>query len=48
MFSRIPDEVNWAWAFWIVLFAVAAAAIGALIPALVAARTKPVEILRYE
>jgi len=30
------------------LSAIVAAAIGALIPAIVAARTKPVEILRYE
>ncbi len=48
MFSRIPNEVNWIWALIIVLFAIAAAAIGALIPAVVAARTRPVEILRYE
>jgi len=30
------------------LFAIAAATIGAVIPAIIAARTKPVEILRYE
>ncbi len=48
MFSRIPNEINWTSALWIVLFAVAAAAIGALIPAVVAARTRPVAILRYE
>jgi len=48
MFSKIPNEVNWSWAAPIVLSAIAAAAIGALIPAIVAARTKPVEILRYE
>lgn len=48
MFSRIPNEINWPWALWIVLFTIAAAAIGALIPAIVAARTRPVEILRYE
>lgn len=48
MFSRIPNEVNWVWALVIVLLAISAAAIGALIPALIAARTKPVEILRYE
>jgi lipoprotein-releasing system permease protein len=48
MFSRIPNEVNWPWVLWIVLFAVAAAAIGALIPAVIAAGTRPVEILRYE
>ena len=48
MFSRIPNEVNWLWVLPIVLSAIAAAAVGALIPAIVAARTKPVEILRYE
>ena len=48
MFSKIPNEVNWFWVLPIVLCAVAAAAVGALIPAIVAARTKPVEILRYE
>jgi len=48
MFSKIPSEVNWASALPIVLFAVVAAAVGALIPAIVAAMTKPVEILRYE
>lgn len=48
MFSRIPNEVDWAWALPIVFFAVAAAIIGALIPAVVAARTEPVNILRYE
>ncbi len=48
MFSKIPNEVNWPWAFRIITTAILAAAIGALIPALVAAVTKPVEILRYE
>ncbi|GAH88693.1 unnamed protein product, partial [marine sediment metagenome] len=48
MFSKIPSEVDWASALPIVLFAVVAAAVGALIPAIVAARTRPVEILRYE
>jgi lipoprotein-releasing system permease protein len=48
LFSRIPNEVNWPWAIRIALMAIIAAAIGTLIPAIVAARTKPVEILRYE
>ncbi len=48
MFSRIPNEVDWNWAFLIALSAVIAAAAGALIPAIIAARTKPVNILRYE
>jgi lipoprotein-releasing system permease protein len=48
MFSRIPSEVDWVSAEYIVLLAIIAAAAGTLLPAIVAARTKPVEILRYE
>ena len=48
MFSLIPNEVDWASALPIVLLAIVAAAIGTFVPAVVAARTRPVEILRYE
>jgi lipoprotein-releasing system permease protein len=48
LFSKIPNEVNWPWALRIALLAIIAAAVGSVIPAIVAARTKPVEILRYE
>jgi lipoprotein-releasing system permease protein len=48
MFSRIPNEVDWAYSLPIVGLAILAAALGALIPAFVAARTRPVEVLRYE
>lgn len=48
MFSRIPNEMDWVSVFPIVLFAIIAAAIGALIPAIVAVRVRPVDILRYE
>lgn len=48
MFSRIPNEVDWASSLPIVGLAILAAALGALIPAFVAARTRPVEVLRYE
>ncbi len=48
MFSKIPNDVDWASALLIMFFAVVAATIGTLIPAIVAARTRPVEILRYE
>jgi len=48
MFSRIPNEVDWACALPIAFFAVIAAVVGALIPAIVAAKTRPVNILRYE
>ena len=48
MFSRIPNEVDWTSVVWIVAAAVCAAGVGALIPAIAAARLRPVEILRYE
>lgn len=48
MFSKIPNEVSWFWALCFVLLAIVAASVGALIPAIVAAATKPVDILRYE
>ena len=48
MFSKIPNEVNWPLALRIVLLAILAAAIGTLIPAIIAAITRPVDILRYE
>lgn len=48
LFSKIPNEVNWTWAVWICLAALGAAVIGALIPAIAAARVRPVKLLRYE
>ena len=48
MFSTIPNEVDWPSVLYIVSLAVGAAALGALIPAVVAALTRPVEVLRYE
>ncbi len=48
MFSKIPNEVDWNAVLPIVLSAIAGAVIGALIPAVIAVRTRPVEILRYE
>jgi lipoprotein-releasing system permease protein len=48
MFSVIPNELDLASAFYISLCAVLAASVGALVPAIVAARTRPVEILRFE
>jgi lipoprotein-releasing system permease protein len=48
MFSRIPNNIDWWAVLPIVLFAIIAATIGTLIPAFVAARTRPVEILQYE
>ncbi len=48
MFSRIPNQVDWDSVVPVVLSAILAAGIGALIPAVTAARVKPVSILRYE
>ena len=48
MFTKIPSEVDWASALPIVGLAIAAAAIGALTPAAIAALTRPVDVLRYE
>jgi lipoprotein-releasing system permease protein len=48
MFSKIPNTVDWQAVLWIAASAIAGAAIGALIPAISAAVTKPVNVLRYE
>jgi lipoprotein-releasing system permease protein len=48
MFSKIPNEVDWNSALFIALSAVIAAAVGTLIPAIIAVRTRPVNVLRYE
>lgn len=48
LFEQIPNDVSWKAVLIITLLATAAAAIGALTPAIMAARTRPVEILRYE
>ncbi|MHC4394084.1 MAG: ABC transporter permease [Planctomycetota bacterium] len=46
--NMIPNQVDWPAVWPIVLAAVGGCVVGALIPAVVAARTKPVKILRYE
>ncbi len=48
MFDRIPNEVDWGAAAMFAILAMIAAAVGALLPALGAARTRPVEVLRHE
>jgi lipoprotein-releasing system permease protein len=47
-FERIPDQVDWPSVVRIALLATIAACIGAVVPAILAARTRPVEILRYD
>jgi len=48
MFDRIPDQVDWNSALLFATLAMAAATVGALLPAVAAARTRPVEVLRHE
>jgi lipoprotein-releasing system permease protein len=48
MFSRIPNQVDWDSALLIALSAVFAAVVGAAVPAIIAMKTKPVNVLRYE
>ena len=48
LFEKIPNEVEATTAVWIVISAVVAGLVGALLPAIRAARMQPVEALRYE
>ena len=48
MFDHIPNQVDWNSALVFATLAMAAAAVGALLPAVAAARTRPVEVLRHE
>jgi lipoprotein-releasing system permease protein len=48
MFSHIPNQVDWNSALFFATLAMAAATVGALLPAVAAARTRPVEVLRHE
>ncbi|MBN1554851.1 MAG: FtsX-like permease family protein [Phycisphaerae bacterium] len=48
MFDLIPDQVDWHAAIFIVASSILAGLIGALLPAIRAARMQPVEALRYE
>jgi lipoprotein-releasing system permease protein len=48
IFSRIPNEVDWSAVGKIAIASIIAAAIGALLPAMMAAMLKPVSVLRYE
>jgi ABC-type lipoprotein release transport system permease subunit len=46
--ATIPHQVNWPAVPWIAGAAAIGCLAGVLIPAIIAARTKPVQILRYE
>ena len=48
MFNKIPNHFNWYWAWRFFGAAVGASVLGALAPAIAAARTIPAKILRYE
>lgn len=48
LFSRIPNTMHWGSVTWITACSIGAAAAGSLIPAIAAARIRPVEILQYE
>ncbi|MCY2928300.1 MAG: FtsX-like permease family protein [Planctomycetota bacterium] len=48
MFRQIPNEVDPTTVAWIAISAVLAGLVGAMIPAIRAARMQPVEALRYE
>ncbi|MBU1261036.1 MAG: FtsX-like permease family protein, partial [Planctomycetes bacterium] len=48
MFTKIPNHFDWFWAISLFIAAVAASVLGAFLPSIIAARTSPVKILRYE
>ncbi len=48
LFEKIPNDVNPSTALAIVAGAIAAGLVGAMVPAIRAARMQPVEALRYE
>ena len=48
LFERIPNEVRLVPTLWIVAFAILFGLLGAIVPAIQAARKQPVEALRYE
>lgn len=48
MFTQIPNTMHWGSVLWITGCGIIAAAVGSLIPAVAAARVKPVETLQYE
>ena len=47
-FDAIPNQMDWQLTVWLTVIAIAASAVGALIPSVLAARVDPVQSLRYE
>jgi len=47
-FRDIPNEVDWSSTWWILITGLITATLGALLPAIRAARLQPVDSLRYE
>jgi len=47
-FMLIPNTMNWNSVLWVTAAGVIAAAVGSLVPAIAAARVRPVETLQYE
>lgn len=48
MFTQIPNTMHWDSVRWVTAAGVIAAAVGSLLPAIAAARVRPVETLQYE
>jgi lipoprotein-releasing system permease protein len=48
MFTKIPNHFDWFWAVLFFIAAVAASILGAFLPSIIAAKTSPVKLLRYE
>lgn len=48
MFTQIPNTMHWGSVIWVTAAGVTAAAVGSLLPAIAAARIRPVETLQYE
>jgi lipoprotein-releasing system permease protein len=48
LFTKTPDQIDYSTVKWVLPAAVISAIIGAIIPAISAARVKPVKILQYE
>jgi len=48
MFTKIPSHFDWFWARIFFFAAIAASVLGAVVPSIIAAKTSPVKMLRYE